>query len=403
VTYLPHERTGAEPAELHIDRAFWRQVRLVLPLPGGARLEALLLRDLAWLANREAGVGLWIGLDLPEVGVRGPALVLAIEPCPEIEEGPGRLVTGTFRYSAGRCYELWLEGEPKPLRVTGTHPVWSPERQDWVMVRDLQQLGWLLAADGRIVRVKALSLRDELEPVYNIEVEGDHCYRVGQQGLLVHNTSAPCDPCQAMWGVPTSGGAHYLLETAAGNVSYMVTTRKCNYPKGRPVSGVINEADVVGKTFTHPIVQRMTFRFEKSGSIMGLRGSGTDYKSSAWAKCAAGKGEGDVPGHVINALWGGPGTLPAGFGIFSGAASFLNLIPLDKGTNDRGGTYYAQEDNVKRWAPMYDVLCVRITFDYAQSGSLPARPTKFKWEFMWKDSTGMWGGSSANTSWLDNP
>jgi len=30
--------------------------------------------------------------------------------------------------------------------------------------------------------------------VYNLEVEGDHCYRVGEQGLLVHNTSAPC-PC----------------------------------------------------------------------------------------------------------------------------------------------------------------------------------------------------------------
>lgn len=25
--------------------------------------------------------------------------------------------------------------------------------------------------------------------MYNIEVEGDHCYRVGQQGLLVHNSS----------------------------------------------------------------------------------------------------------------------------------------------------------------------------------------------------------------------
>lgn len=28
--------------------------------------------------------------------------------------------------------------------------------------------------------------------MYNIEVEGDHCYRVGGQGLLVHNTSGGC-------------------------------------------------------------------------------------------------------------------------------------------------------------------------------------------------------------------
>jgi hypothetical protein len=28
-----------------------------------------------------------------------------------------------------------------------------------------------------------------IEPVYNIEVQSDHCYRVGEQGVLVHNAS----------------------------------------------------------------------------------------------------------------------------------------------------------------------------------------------------------------------
>ena len=37
--------------------------------------------------------------------------------------------------------------------------------------------------------VQSLILQEKQEPVYNIEVEGDHCYRVGQQGLLVHNAS----------------------------------------------------------------------------------------------------------------------------------------------------------------------------------------------------------------------
>ncbi len=44
------------------------------------------------------------------------------------------------------------------------------------------------------VRLASRALRAEPEPVYNIEVDGEHCYRVGQQGLLVHNASAPC-PC----------------------------------------------------------------------------------------------------------------------------------------------------------------------------------------------------------------
>jgi hypothetical protein len=37
--------------------------------------------------------------------------------------------------------------------------------------------------------VEALSLQEQPEPVYNIE--GDHCYRVGEQGLLARNMSPP--------------------------------------------------------------------------------------------------------------------------------------------------------------------------------------------------------------------
>ena len=33
--------------------------------------------------------------------------------------------------------------------------------------------------------VESLTLRDKEGPIYNIEVDGDNCYRVGQQGLLV--------------------------------------------------------------------------------------------------------------------------------------------------------------------------------------------------------------------------
>jgi hypothetical protein len=38
--------------------------------------------------------------------------------------------------------------------------------------------------------VLSFKKRPEPEPVFNIEVDGDHVYRVGEQGLLVHNASA---------------------------------------------------------------------------------------------------------------------------------------------------------------------------------------------------------------------
>jgi hypothetical protein len=165
--------------------------------------------------------------------------------------------------------------------------------------------------------------------------------------------------------------------------------------------------DVVGRTFRHPVVKQMTFRFEdKTGVVKNLPRSGTDTSpySSAWAKCAAGAGESDVPGHVINARWNGPGTLPReeGFEPFQGDAPFLNLVPLQKDVNDNGA-YNAQERQVHKWRFQYQVLCVRISFMYSPSSDHPARPTKFKWEYLWQDDNGKWGGSEANTVWLDNP
>ena len=40
--------------------------------------------------------------DMPEMGVCGLAEVLAIEPCPPLEEGEGHLVTGTFRHTSAK-------------------------------------------------------------------------------------------------------------------------------------------------------------------------------------------------------------------------------------------------------------------------------------------------------------
>jgi hypothetical protein len=86
-------------------------------------------------------------------------------------------------------YDLVVEGEPKPIGVTSSHPFWSVDRQAWVPVGELSMGERLLARDGSTPRVLSFTLRPEPAPVYNIEVEGDHCYRVGEQGLLVHNAS----------------------------------------------------------------------------------------------------------------------------------------------------------------------------------------------------------------------
>jgi hypothetical protein len=155
---------------------------------------------------------------------------------------------------------------------------------------------------------------------------------------------------------------------------------------------VIQESDVVGKTFYSYVLTEMTFRFEGGGvTIKGLTGSRTEIKSETWASCAAGRGERDVPGHVIKRQWGGPGQLPSspGYGIFAGNAPFINLVPLSNSVNQGG--WKTHEQDVETWATQYEVLCVRILIYYDKEGEYPARPSRFKIEYMWKDDQGTWG------------
>ncbi len=68
------------------------------------------------------------------------------------------------------------------------------DRQAWVSVLDLEIGETLKTLEGTTV-VESLVRRSSPEAVYNIEVEGDHCYRVGESGVLVHNQSVPSTPC----------------------------------------------------------------------------------------------------------------------------------------------------------------------------------------------------------------
>jgi hypothetical protein len=87
-------------------------------------------------------------------------------------------------------YDLTLEGEERPIGVTGRHPFWSGDRNQWVPANQLK-IGERLKGLNGTAKVESLTLRDHSESVYNIEVDGDHCYRVGEQGLLAHNASCP--------------------------------------------------------------------------------------------------------------------------------------------------------------------------------------------------------------------
>jgi len=167
-----------------------REVVLKLEYPDGGWCDIRLLRTLKWIGQEGVRVGVTVFLDLSETGTRGWAEVMDILPCGPVEVGPGEMVTGTFKHSHGTIGELVLESETKPIGVTPGHLFWSEDRRAWVPVASLRR-GETLRTSAGTTQVVSYTLTDKVEPVYNLEVEHDHCYRVGESGVLVHNQSGP--------------------------------------------------------------------------------------------------------------------------------------------------------------------------------------------------------------------
>lgn len=122
-----------------------------------------------------------------------------------VHRTPGLPVCDATRHSAVKQVSSAIDSQ---TFTVVSRQFWSVDRNAWVPAGELQIGERLLAADGSTPAVESFTPRPEPEPVYNIEVEGDHCYRVGQQGLLVHNASQgtpaagkPNDtPCQCDLG-----------------------------------------------------------------------------------------------------------------------------------------------------------------------------------------------------------
>ena len=121
-----------------VDEATWKVVRVRMPgVANAGALELELLRSPEWMAAMGAEVGQEIWLELPESGVAGFGVVEAIEPCPAIEDGPGRVVLSTIRVRSEDVVQVWLKGLDEPLEATADHPVYSVTREAWVGAGEL--------------------------------------------------------------------------------------------------------------------------------------------------------------------------------------------------------------------------------------------------------------------------
>ena len=184
-----HERETFE----EIDPGSWRKLELRMEKRDGGRLDLVLLRPVEWVNSVRAKAGGNVHLDLPELGAEGNARIVSIGPSPDIVPAPStacQLVTGTFAHSSGEILDIRVEGLEKPIGVTANHPFYSEDAKTFVPAGKLSPGELLRQANGRSSRVIQITKRTTPEPVFNLEVNGEHTYHISKTALLVHNNSA---------------------------------------------------------------------------------------------------------------------------------------------------------------------------------------------------------------------
>ena len=178
------------------DPRTWRLVELELTKANGDKVEVKLLRPLAWLEQAGAITEGTFPVNVQELDIEGEAAVLKILPCPEIEEGEGQVVTGTFRHVCDSLVALYFDARTEPIICTSAHAIWSEQAQNFVSAFNLQIGEVLRAASGDLVKLEKKNRIDRNAVVCNLEVSSTHVYQVGTDGILVHNATGLLADCE---------------------------------------------------------------------------------------------------------------------------------------------------------------------------------------------------------------
>lgn len=162
------------------------------------------LQPWQWIQQHEAHVGAFAPLPLDALEMGLPegmtGTVDDILPCPEFEQGRGRIVLTTVNHLNNNVIELTLQneaGKRETLRPTGTHKFYSVSSGEWLSASELQPGETLDGLNGKVTVVASRTLPGTRR-VYNFTVQGEHLYRVANCGVLVHNNGCAMAPISGL-------------------------------------------------------------------------------------------------------------------------------------------------------------------------------------------------------------
>lgn len=188
------------PSETQVNPVTWR--KLVLRAEhhcSSGTLDDINIETLQptdWIAANRVCVGAAVPLplDLVEMGLPEDlrATVVAIESCPPIRSGPGRVVLTTVNRLNQYVLELTVrdvETYETTIRATGFHKFFRVNDRDWISAEELRPDDHLQGVGGLATVVSKRQVPGTFR-VYNLSIEGEHVYNVAGIGVLVHNNSA---------------------------------------------------------------------------------------------------------------------------------------------------------------------------------------------------------------------
>jgi hypothetical protein len=169
----------------------WAKISFVVRRDDGIIVDTELLRPWSWVESLSLQPGHSINIHVPELQVHGIATVTGLETCPPLADGDGEVVTGRYiTRKVAATTRITLEGG-SVVEGTPIHPIWSVDREDWVPLGELTVGEQLLGRDGP-VKIIASEVVHKPTRVYNLEVNGEHVYQIGDLRVLVHNAGDLC-------------------------------------------------------------------------------------------------------------------------------------------------------------------------------------------------------------------
>ena len=191
--------------------------------------------------------------------------------------------------------------------------------------------------------------------MYNIEVDGDHVYRVGEQGLLVHNASVPCDSRGLMPG---------QSEVLSKDMIVVTTHAGPMAPRGASFNFIRVKKAVANLEYLGSSRSREPDQFMRQLIKYGeLTLPGTTLGVPA-----------DDVGHIVGNQFGGYANKSMGNG---------NVFPQNANVN-RNELNPFESITVKQALDKACQVCIEIEFFFAPASSTPHRPTHFTYKW-WVD------------------